>query len=344
VLRSEIGFDLGFETYDDDLELHELNRPGQKERSADRVVDLATAWLDTRDQRPFFLWVHFQDPHGPYIPPEDRVEIEDAEYRCREVLAPGVDHSGHQAIPKYQVFHNERRVCDYERRYDSEIAFFDHNLGRLLDALVDRGVLESTVIVLTADHGEAMGEDGFFFGHGHSVGLDQVRVPLIISGPGIPGGLVVQTPVSNVAVKASVLDALNLRDPNDAEQQSLLEVLRRRGAQRQPVFFETPNQSGVVFANIYLRRDRRPANDQAFWSGGNPNTDGFWKPLGHQTIRQLDPHRPALSESFVERTEVLLDEFDARAAEASGSLAPMRVLARHPPAVVERLRALGYVQ
>jgi arylsulfatase len=343
VLRAGLGLDAGFETYDDNLEKRELNRV-KRERTADRVVDLAEAWLDAADDRPFLLWLHFQDPHGPYAPPEGWDKFHDTEYRGDLFLPAGVDHSGHQAIPKYQVFYDERRSSEYERRYDSEIAFFDHQLGRLLDGLDDRGLRQTTLIVLTADHGEAMGEDDFYFGHGHSVGLDQVRVPLIISGPGVPVGREVSTPVSNVMVAASILDALGLEAPEGVDRSSFLEVLRHRGEQREPVFFETPNQSGTVFANTYMRHDRRPASDQDFWSGVNPNTRGFWKPLGTQVIRQLDPDRPSNPPSFTDRVEALLVDFDSRASNAREDLAPMRVAAERPPAVVEQLRVLGYVQ
>ncbi|MDX2438270.1 MAG: sulfatase, partial [Acidobacteriota bacterium] len=70
VLRAAVGFAQGFETYDDDLEGSELNRPRTRERTAERVVDLAQTWFDGADGRPGFLWLHFQDPHGPYTPPE----------------------------------------------------------------------------------------------------------------------------------------------------------------------------------------------------------------------------------------------------------------------------------
>lgn len=210
--------------------------------------------------------------------------------------------------------------------------------------LAERVFLESTLVVLTADHGEAMGEDGFFFGHSHSVGLDQVRVPLIMTGPGVRDGMVVRTPVSNVTVMVSVLDALGLGFPDEIEEPSLFEVLRHGGDQRSPVFFETQNQSGVVFANTYVRHDRRPSSDENFWAAGNPNTNGFWKPLGHQTIRQLDPNRSPLPPSFAKRTEALLDAFDSRASDSRARLAPMRIPIRRSPEVVERLRAFGYLQ
>jgi hypothetical protein len=212
-----------------------------------------------------------------------------------------------------------------------------------MDTLAERRLLETTLIVLTADHGEAMGEDGFFFGHSHSVGLDQVQVPLIMAGPGVRDGLVVRTPVSNVTVMASVLDALDLESPEGVEGISLFEV-RHNGKQREPVFFETPNQSGVVFSNIYARHDRKPVNDERFWSAGNPNTRSFWKPLGYQVIRQLDPSQELCPPLLEQRTRAMHDAFDERSSNARARLAETRVPAPLSPEQTENLRALGYLQ
>ncbi len=190
VLRAAVGFDQGFETYDDDLEGRELNRPRTRERTAERVVDLAQTWFDGADGRPGFLWLHFQDPHGPYKPPEGWAPFQaTGADQLGGSLPVGLDQSGYGAIPKYQVLGDERRIAGYVRRYDAEIAFFDHQLNRLIAFLSDRGLLDSMLVILTADHGEAFGEDGFIFGHSHSVGLDQVSVPLVIAGPGAPRGL-----------------------------------------------------------------------------------------------------------------------------------------------------------
>lgn len=345
VLRSEIGLDVGFESYDDDLERHELNRRNMRERNADRIVDLAVEWLDASDKRPFFLWLHFQDPHGPYTPPERWRSFGDGTGRQKDQqLSVGSDNSGYQAIPMYQVFHDERRLTEYLRRYDSEIAFFDYQVGRLLAFLAKLDLERSTLIVLTADHGEAFGEDGFYFGHSHSVGLDQVRVPLVVVGPDIPPGTVVRTPVSNTTVMATVLHALGLQVPEDVVGPSLFEVLECGGEQAQPLYFETPNQSGIVFGNTYFRHDRRPSSDSDFWTAGNINTGGFWKPLGLQLIEQLDPDRSPAPPSFAKTTEVLLEKFDSSAFDSRADLEHLRVLTNRSSKTAERLRALGYSQ
>lgn len=345
VLRAAVGFDQGFETYDDDLEGRELNRSKARERRADRVVDLAEDWIDAGDGRPGFLWLHFQDPHGPYAPPEglalfEKIVTDEPE----KDLPVGLDQSGYGAIPKYQVFGDERRLVDYVRRYDSEIAFFDNQLGRLLSLLSNRGLRDSTLIVLTSDHGEAFGEDGFYFGHSHSVGLDQVSVPLVVAGPGVPRGLVVRSPVSNVSVMASVLDLVDIEVPEGIVGPPLANWFQAAGELSGAVFFETPNQSGVVHGNAYYRRDRRAAADISFWAAGNPNTSGFWRPLGPEFVSPLDPAEETVQTSSVHRLEELLAAFEEDASRARIEIEDERVPVRLPDRILNRLRALGYLR
>jgi hypothetical protein len=209
--------------------------------------------------------------------------------------------------------------------------------------LDERGLLGNTLIVLTADHGEAMGEDGFYFSHGHSVGLDQVRVPLIMTGPGCPKGLVVETPVSNVSVAACILEAIGLEKPEGIQTNPLVGAGEIRESPENPFFFETFNQSGVVVSDTYLRRDRRPASDSSFWDKPNPNSKGYWKPLGTEAKRLLDSGGSVPGHPNTEEASVILSDFDARAADARASIATTRVPAGKPAHILEQLRALGYV-
>ena len=138
------------------------------ERPGRAVVDEALAWLNRARGRRFFLWVHLFEPHAPYGDPSD----------------------GRPA----------------QARYDDEVAEADRQVGRLIEALGDD--LQSTVIVLASDHGEAFGEHGEI---GHSVFVydTTLRVPLIFAGPGIPAATVT-TPVSLVDVAPTVLPLLDV--------------------------------------------------------------------------------------------------------------------------------------
>ena len=186
--RSELpdaGVQQGFAHFDDRMEVAEKSRPNLKERLAPATTDAALAWLDERtDGRPLFLWVHFQDPHGPYTAPLDCLVEPASDGAAEPELTPGADQVGHGTLPAYQVVDDERRPAVYRARYEAEIRFFDRELGRLIDGLRARGWLERALLVFTADHGESLGEHGYYFSHGQNLHKELLRVPLFLRPPG----------------------------------------------------------------------------------------------------------------------------------------------------------------
>ncbi len=339
VLRAaRLGLDQGFDSYDDELAGKELNRK-TRQQNADQAVAKALARLEGMASDRYFLWLHLQDPHGPYDPPADwRCPAELRGPDDDRSLAAGTDHSGHQAIPRYQLYGEQRRLDQYRRRYDCEIAYFDRELDRLLSRLEqDR---RNTLVILTSDHGEAFGEDGFYFAHGHSVGLDLVRVPLILAGPGLPRGREIEIPVSNVSLFATVLDLLKIKTPRGVER-SLAPLIRKPTRRPRPVFVECLNQVGIVAGNTFLRKDRYPPEAE-LWAGVNPNNRGFWKPLGREVLRPLDPGLGDTGET-VARLEALLEDFERRAAAFAPHLAALVEEAPLSAEDEKALRALGYL-
>lgn len=151
---------------------------GHPSYTADRVTDDALAVLDELGgtDRPFFLYVHYTDPHEPYLPPEP--------YRTTWA-------GEHEPMPDAwfaRMAYTKRRPTQAQvelmrARYRGEVAFADAEIGRLLEALP-----EDTTVVLTADHGEEFLEHGRFQ-HGHSLYQELVHVPLIVAGPGIQKGV-----------------------------------------------------------------------------------------------------------------------------------------------------------
>ena len=192
VLRRSSGLARGFARFDDDLPQREAVR-GWPERVAHDTSDAVLEMLDDCTalvQERCFLWVHYQDPHGPYDPPGSRR----ARYLEAERLAPdggkelpaGTDSKGFGAIPAYQLLHGRHDVAYYRAGYRAEINYVDDELGRLLDALDARGLGERSVVVFAADHGESLGEEDVWFCHGARLTDEQVRVPLIVRLPGRP--------------------------------------------------------------------------------------------------------------------------------------------------------------
>jgi len=205
VLRRSMGLARGFEHYDDETPQAEATRP-IPERLAPDTTDAALAMLDRllRDGGRFFLWVHYQDPPGPYTPPPSLRErfaaVVPDTARGRRSLPVSENDSGRGAIPRYQVVDDRTDVAFYRAGYAGEVTLTDREIGRLLEGLDERGLRERTVVAFTSDHGEAFGEDDLWFAHGEQVHDALVRVPLLLRVPGRPG-----------AARSEVASLLDLR-------------------------------------------------------------------------------------------------------------------------------------
>jgi arylsulfatase A-like enzyme len=181
-LRANLsGLDQGFELYDDSMT--DRYRMVNTQRFAHQVTPLAVAWLEANQAGPFFLWVHYFDPHAPYT----------KQPRLYQDLPDG--HAG---------------LKDRDARYASEIRHADEGLGELLRALDRLGLAGDTLVVVTADHGESLGEHGYV-GHGQYLYEEILRVPLVIGWPGrLPEGKVVRSPVALLDLAPTVLSLLGL--------------------------------------------------------------------------------------------------------------------------------------
>jgi arylsulfatase A-like enzyme len=200
--------DRGFESYD-------WAPAGNKRlRRADVVVDRTLGWLRTHGREPFFLVVHFFDPHMEYDPPPaTRGRFSSA---LPDNGLPRVTERIRATMRRGEAFDRDYVVA----LYDEEILFVDRELGRLFRALEGLDAL----VLLTSDHGEELFDHGEFE-HGHSVYNELLRVPLIVRGPSIPPGRH-RTPVSLLDVFPTVLATLGLTAPQELPGLSLWPVLR----------------------------------------------------------------------------------------------------------------------
>jgi len=216
VLERRYGLDQGFEVYDDDLSTGRERHPRVvPDRPAEATVGAASAWLDklgTDD--PFFLWVHFLDPHAPYAPPREYLD------------GPPPPGMGTAFEGQKETLEGLVITTSDERRwvrslYDAEARYVDANVGRLVTALKQRSLYDDALIVFTADHGEEFWEHGSI-GHGHSMYQELLQVPLIVKLPASrrPAGevTVVATPVSTVSVTPTLLDVAGV--PYSAREMS----------------------------------------------------------------------------------------------------------------------------
>ena len=179
VLRKKQGYEQGFLLYDDTMEDRELVR-SWPERVAEHTTDRAIEVLEKPRDRPLFLWIHYQDPHGPYVPPTDPSDaFRDPGRPPRELEFTG-SISGRGGIPSYQQLGSNHDFYYYRARYDAEIRYLDTHFQRLIAALKRLGMYDNSIIVLTADHGEGMGEHDYFFAHGEYLYQDQLHVPFML--------------------------------------------------------------------------------------------------------------------------------------------------------------------
>lgn len=208
----DVGIAQGFAHFDSEMQSENGLREGHFERLADATSDAAIRWLETRPTSgsPFFLWVHYQDPHGPYTPPERFAEQFD-DLETLEPLPPlGTTTGGYGQIPAYQNLNDERRPQFYRNRYDAEIRFFDDEVGRLLEWLDTHGYFDDSLIVFTSDHGESLGEHGYWFSHEANLYDEAVRVPMVIHYPADMPLPVGDQLVGHLDFWPTVLSAFNL--------------------------------------------------------------------------------------------------------------------------------------
>ena len=240
VLRPNRGLDAGFNVYNAYLPDSEINRR-LPERNAQQLTDAALAWLGTHRQERFFLWLHYQDPHAPYTPPPpyNSMFLPSRPSAVQLTVVPNV--TGDGGIPPYALLPGHFDPAYYVSQYDGEIRFADAGIQRILSALEESELRRNTIIVILADHGESLGENHFYFSHGHNVTPELIDVPLVISVP--KKGFEKRTyPVQNVDVGPTVLRLLNLPVPPTFRGQ----VLFRTDSGRKAIA-EQPNVRWAVY-------------------------------------------------------------------------------------------------
>ncbi|MBI3449470.1 MAG: sulfatase [Acidobacteria bacterium] len=287
------------------------------------TTDRAIRMLGSLGDRPWFLWVHYLDPHWPYWPPEP--------WRSRADTAPGepftlYDDVGSNRIPVAELmYRNTLPAATVSRAislYAGEVSYTDFEVGRLLDAFAAVKGSENTLVVITADHGEALGEHGYYFSHGAQVYEPSIRIPMIVVPPSGGAGRTVATPVSLVDLLPTVLETAGVPVPASIDGRSLASYLRggvtgeAPPAESDPVYSESdlayhrdnpfttiPGEAGKVrvirqgdLKLIRYARDVAAARriDPALGSGNA----GLKNPLGLPEMTQVGASSPDVWEMF----------------------------------------------
>ena len=266
--------------------------PGADRRSGDAVVAEAIAWMKPRT--PFFAWVHLYDPHAPYLPPEPYAS----------------QYAG--------------------RPYDGTVAWCDELVGRLVGGLRESGVFDQTLIVITSDHGEALGEHGEDV-HGYFVYEATLRVPLVFRGPWVKPG-------TQIEIVARTIDL----------PKTILELTGRTGA---------PRMTGRSLADALKGAAMRDEGSLAEslvpllhygWSDLRALRDGRWKfilaPRPELYDLERDPgelHNLAATEYA--KVSVMRDFIEASLRNEQITARSDTAAAGVPPEVLDRLGSLGYI-
>ncbi len=200
-LDSRFGLSQGFDVYD---ESYPSKAPSAlttyQERNAGQVIQSALSWLE-KQSSPWFSFIHLWDPHAPYRPPE----------------------------PFNAKFKNDS--------YSGEVAYVDSELGKLFDYLKSNNLMENTLIVLTGDHGEALGDHGETT-HGYFAYNSTLWIPLIIAGPGVKTKRVDEY-VSHIDIFPTVCDILGIEKPSFLQGISLLPLMEGKKIRKRAIYFES---------------------------------------------------------------------------------------------------------
>ncbi len=329
MLNERHGFSQGFDEFD------QSNILGRAAITSKKVTDKALNTIKENKDGPFFLFVHYFDPHYDYM------------------QQPDWDFADHYTgwLSKNRITINElrekRRLLgpdDIEYLldlYDEEIAYTDREIGRLLAFLEKEGLMEETAVVVVADHGEEFMERGWI---GHTVSLfnELIRVPLIMHLPGVSStGTVIDTVVETRSVFGTILDYLGIRKGEKTESDSLVPLLTETAEHNK----DKESSYGFAFSSTWLpdahgeKRVRKLSVHMNEWKliFDYDNNSSLLYDLSK------DPYetRNLASEEPEKRAELwkLLDSWH-KMVEASGAETPALNLSEEE---VRKLKSLGYL-
>lgn len=201
-LDSRFGLAQGFDLYDERYPSKNTRTFFFPERRAEKVINSALSWLDSHRKERFFLWVHVFDPHQPYDPP-----------------------------PPYDRLYEDDP-------YSGEVAYTDAQLGRLFDYLREKGLEGSTLVVITADHGEGRGDHGELT-HGYFAYNSTIHIPLIFYAPGLFKPRRVETYVAHWDIFPTIAEIIGEKPPRQVQGRSLLPALLGRNMGDEEIYFES---------------------------------------------------------------------------------------------------------
>jgi len=296
VLDSRFGLNRGFDFYYDHFDFNRLQESNleEMERPGNMVADVTLDWLARNYNKKFFLWMHLYDPHYPYHPPAPYA----AEYK--------------------------------DRPYDGEIAFADAQVGRVIRFLKSKGLYNNTLIVLSGDHGESLGEHGEKT-HGFFIYNATLHVPFMIHLPGASLPRVVPELVSLADLMPTVLQTLKMGTPSQVQGRSLLPLIKAK---------PKDEEARSLYAETFLPRlhfnwsELRGVESAKYHFIDAPRPELYDLTKDPGETQNLYSDKKAVGEEMRARLAGLIRQYSAgqELAEKTGL----------DPALMERLKSLGY--
>jgi choline-sulfatase len=313
-LGEKFGLAQGFQHYDQDLVTETLGQSHQAITSH-TITDKAIAFLDQhaaeRPRQPWFLWAHYFDPH--------------------------IQYQHHEGIT--EIFGDHRRA-----RYNGEIAYADHHIGRLLTYISQSGLGENTVVVFVSDHGEEFLDHDDRL-HGKTLFREVIRVPLAIKVPGVEPRRVDQ-PMSVVDLMPTLLDVLSVSPPTTPMAgRSLRPLFRGVGVKRADVLMESGLSrkkdrvlEGVIRGDWKLIIEKPRPGSEAEASAGESVRLYRWTTDPREKHDVADEHPEVVAALRGRITNGVTKAIERRVHFSLGDTV------RHSKEEIEQLRALGYVE
>jgi len=265
--------------------------------TAEQINSMAIPWLRAHGKEDFFMFVHYWDVHEPFVPPQHyrRLYYQGEERDRRNHSLEGIKDNLAYPFTKKLLDTMGEDITDIEyviAQYDAEITYVDEQFGKLISTLKELNILDDTLIILTSDHGESLGEHGIYFDHAGVYG-PTVHVPLIFHHLDLPQGKKIDALVQLIDIAPTVLEFFKVDIPQEFEGRSLFPLLRGDSTEH---YKEVFTNQGLWQATRMMRTKK--------WKLIKCIDNGFWNfPSTELYDLQSDPQE--LNNIAQERKEIL---------------------------------------
>jgi arylsulfatase A-like enzyme len=332
-VAAQNGYGKGFDSYRETWEEAGLATEADRMRA---ITDGGIAFVrGAPADRPFFLWLHYVNPHAPYTPPPpfDKAFLDAAAASGPRL---GTVPDFHGGIPKRWAVRGQDRLGYYVAQYDGEIAAVDQEVGRLMDALQASAAGKKTVMLLTSDHGESLGEHDYYFDHGEDLFEPSLAVPLVAAVPGGKAGVRSRVFASTLDVVPTLLDAVKVSYPPDLAGISLLaEAMGKTAPGRERLFAQNDRNLIAAWDRRFKIVGTPEENGMRFALYDRASDPAEKRDVGRAQAAELQRQRDAL-QLFVQQGAREWEQTQRLIGGVAGA-------GRLSPEACAKLQALGYL-